>query len=541
MAAPVAPYPGAPLMPHARVVAPVPPMQRPPMYVATAPAPPQAPVYAPTAPPAVAAPVVAPVQAPVTTLASPQPAEDIRVARVAPPLDPNQPGNLEKRLEAAEKEIATLEKEKAKSALPNIKLSGFFQLDHGSFAQDETSRMRLGDIEDGFSFRRARLQALGKLTDFTNFSLEMDFGTVGRPSFQDVWGEQTNLPFFGTLRIGQFRQPTTMDCLTSIRHLEFLERSAPFQAFDPFRRVGIMAYNLSESEMTQWAYSVYGTGFTFFDGVGSAYSTLGDNRFGAQIGDRSGVSFVTRVTHLLYYDEPSDGRYLLHVGGGYNYSQIGGNGNSGTTASTYEARPIPEFFVGDLAGAFTTRSGVPGVLDTGRILSDSFSFYHGELAGNFGAAHFQTEAYFTDLNQRGGPTLHFPGAYVQCGYFLTGETCRYIKTTGVLDYTVTPYSEFFGLGKGRGFGGWGAWEVAFRYSYVDLSTTDINPANQLSNLAGPPPAPDLGTLNSTTVALNWWWNQYARVQFNWIHSIPDYNGFGTAPFDIFATRFQVEF
>jgi hypothetical protein len=31
------------------------------------------------------------------------------------------------------------------------------------------------------------------------------------------------------------------------------------------------------------------------------------------------------------------------------------------------------------------------------------------------------------------------------------------------------------------------------------------------------------------------------MQFNWIHSMPVYNTGGFAPFDIFATRFQIEF
>jgi hypothetical protein len=38
-----------------------------------------------------------------------------------------------------------------------------------------------------------------------------------------------------------------------------------------------------------------------------------------------------------------------------------------------------------------------------------------------------------------------------------------------------------------------------------------------------------------------WWNQYTRVQFNWIHTMLDNNARGFSAMDIFATRFQVEF
>ncbi len=138
--------------------------------------------------------------------------------------------------------ISALESAGKIEKYPIIRLSGFFQYDTGFFSQTPNNMATLGDMQNGSSFRRARLQGLGYLTEFTRYSVEMDFGNAGggRPSFQDVWGEQANLPFFGAIRVGQYRQPETMDSWTNIRHMEFLERSAPFQAFDPFRRVGAM-------------------------------------------------------------------------------------------------------------------------------------------------------------------------------------------------------------------------------------------------------------------------------------------------------------
>lgn len=428
-----------------------------------------------------------------------------------------------------------------KTIFPIVRLSGFFHLDQGTFSQSSRSLDDLGNIQNGVGFRRARLQAVGSLTEFTNYSIEMDFAVAGRPSFMDVWGEQRELPFFGTVRIGQFRQPTTMDALTSIRHLEFLERSLPFQGLDPFRRVGVMAYAMSEDERTTWAYSVYATGFTFFNNGVPSYADLGDTRFATQIGDKGGVSSAIRITHLLYYDEPSEGRYLLHVGGGYNFSDQGGIGTTGGQARAYQSRPIPEFFVGDPTAGLLTSAGTPAVADTGRFLADYFQFYHGELGGSYGPAHFQSEIMATSVKQLGGGNIYYPGAYFQCGYFLTGENVGYNKPQGVLDYNVVPFSEFFGLGRNARIGGWGAWEAAFRWSYLDLSATNIRPSNQLSNSAGPPPSPNPAVVNETTLALNWWWNKFTRVQFNWIHSMPKYNSVGAAPFDIMASRFQIEF
>lgn len=211
-------------------------------------------------------------------------------------IDPDQAGNFDLRLQQSNRLDAG---KGAADSLPIIRLSGFFQLDDGLFSQPQASQQRIGNALDGVSFRRARLQAFGKLTDFTNYSIMFDFAQAGRPSFMDVWGEQEQILFFGTIRIGQFRQPGTMESWTSIRHFEFLERSVAFQAVEPFRRVGIMAYAMTEDERTQWAYSVYATGLTFWNGQETFYSTIGENRNGAQIGDNGGVGFASRLTHLL--------------------------------------------------------------------------------------------------------------------------------------------------------------------------------------------------------------------------------------------------
>lgn len=455
-------------------------------------------------------------------------------------LDPNQVGNIDRRLEHALNRIDAIEGQK--DSLPIIRLSGFFQLDDGLFSQPAASRERIGDAPDGVSFRRTRLQAFGKLTEFTNYSIMMDFAQAGRPSFMDVWGEQEQIPFFGTIRIGQFRQPGTMESWTSIRHFQFLERSVAFQALEPFRRVGIMAYSMTEDERTQWAYSVYATGLTFWNGTETIYSTIGDNRNGAQIGDDGGVAFASRITHLAFYDDLAEDRYLLHVGGGYRYGTTGGSPDTaGGFAKTYRSAAFPEFYVGDATGLGLTGAGTPLVLDTGRVLANDFHDVHLELAGSYGRSHFQSEALLTVVQQFGGPAMMQPAAYIQGGYMLTGEAIGYLKQVGAFDYTVVPYTQFFGTGRHGRIRGWGAWEVAARWSYVDLSNVNLRPENQLSNDPGPPPTPNAGTVHQTTIGVNWYWNRFTKVQFNWIRSMPDYVGYGAAPFDIYGTRFQIEF
>lgn len=412
-------------------------------------------------------------------------------------------------------------------SFPRVRLSGFFHADGGIFSQDDESRALLGDIQDGVGFRRARLQAVGSVSEFTNYAIEMDFATAGRPSFMDVWGEQTHIPFVGNLRIGQYRQPTNMEALTSIRQLVFLERSLPFQAFDPFRRVGAMGYDKSENEMWSWAYGIYRTG-------GFAGAPIGDTRFATDIGDDGGVSFATRLTHLLYYDEAAGGRYLLHVGGHFNYSRLTG---SAAIPPFYQSRAIPEFFVGDPTGGGSTAVGTPFFVDTGRLAADQYNYYGLQLAGQYGPAHIQAEYMGTMVDQIGAPSVYYDGGYVQTGFFLTGENRTYNRMFGVLD-RVVPFTDFFSLGRHSGFCGWGAWELTGRWSYVDLNDPDAAP---IAFSAGPPASPNPGRMNDTTVGLNWFWNEYTKMQFNWIHCFLDNAAAGNSNCDIYAARFQVEF
>ena len=106
--------------------------------------------------------------------------------------------------------------------------------------------------------------------------------------------------------------------MSGFRNLAFLERSLPFLAFVPFRRLGIMSSIESEDEMTHLSYSVFRTG-------GYNNAPLGDDRYGTDFGNVGGYSFSTRLTHLLYYDDVAVDEHLWHVGFSYDYSQLGAN------------------------------------------------------------------------------------------------------------------------------------------------------------------------------------------------------------------------
>ena len=83
-----------------------------------------------------------------------------------------------------------------------------------------------------------------------------------------------------------------------------------------------------------------------------------------------------------------------------------------------------------------------------------------------------------------------------------GEHVPYKRSSGTID-RIKPFHNFSlrRLYCGDDECGWGAWQVAVRYSYLDLSDKDI---------LG-------GVENDVTAALVWYFNDHASLQFNTVY------------------------
>jgi phosphate-selective porin OprO and OprP len=463
---------------------------------------------------------------------------DIELASYQPS-DPRDPGITETEREQKTKTIA-------ETKFPNFRITGFTQLDGGWYSQDPRNMATVGDAQDGVGFRRARLATVGNVAEFTSYMFEVDFATAGRPSFFDMWGEQGNIPFFGAVRIGQYLQPFSVDAMSGFRNLPFLERSLPFLAFVPFRRVGVMASNWSDDERTIWSYSVFRTG-------GFNNAPLGDDRFATDIGDKGGYSFSGRAVQLVQYDPEADDRYLWHIGASYDFSQLGQNDapGSGTTAGGgpspfYQSRVLPEF--GPLGSPEVSQSfgqafaATPIFVDSGKYAATNFNLWGLETVYQAGPFSAQAEWMGTSVNSAVGP-IFYQGAYAEVMYRLTGETRPYDKKLGALK-NVIPYTDFISLKPG-GICGWGAWEVAARWSYVDINNPNSlnghyynSVTNTFTSQTG---GAGNGRLNESTVGMSWFINANTKLQFNWIHAMLQNKAKGFSDADLFVTRFQVAF
>jgi phosphate-selective porin OprO/OprP len=442
--------------------------------------------------------------------------------------------NLETAFDRFQDQLASEQSAK----FPSARLTGFTQLDTYTISQDPLNKATVGDAQNGVGFRRARLAVVGNVAAFTAYMMEVDFATAGRPSFFDMWVEQDNLPLLGALRVGQYLQPFSVDAMSGFRHLPFLERSLPFLAFVPFRRVGAMSSVNTSDERTYLAYSIFRTG-------GFNDAPEGDSRFATDIGDQGGFSFSTRATTLLEYDPIAEDRYLWHIGASYNYSRMTGNTASGAQPF-YQARTGPEFGpIGDGIDTIPATFGPasyasanftpPNFVDSGRYLADSFNLLGVETVYQRGAFSAQSEFMATGVNSVAGP-IWYTGAYGEVMYRLTGEHRGYDKRLASLKNPV-PFTNFISLRPG-GVKGWGAFEIAARLSYVELrNPAKLTPADYIAstNSSGN------GTLTDSTLGMTWWLNYHTKVQFNWIHAMLNNTAKGYSLADSFVTRLQVDF
>ena len=114
-----------------------------------------------------------------------------------------------------------------------------------------------------------------------------------------------------------------------------------------------------------------------------------------------------------------------------------------------------------------------------------------------------TGEYMHNFMQRDGfADTQFSGGYIHASYILTGEHIPYNRTSGTLG-RLQPFENFFLMDR-RGGGkcvGWGAFGVAARYSYLDITDQDVFG----------------GVGESATFAFNWYWTAYSKVQFNLIY------------------------
>ena len=379
---------------------------------------------------------------------------------------------------------------------PTIKIGGFFQADSGWFNQSPLNIASVGDAQDGADIRRARLNAKGNIAENVSYMLDIDFAFLNRTNLADVWLQLNETLPWGDVRIGYFRQPIGLDALTSVTETTFLERNLTL-AMVPFRQIGVELHHVASDLRSTRSISTYRFPTDFRGGY---------------VGDNGGYGIAGRWTCLPFRKQQAD--RLFHFGSAFTFA------DSGNDLVRYASSP--EFFLIENGGAFFAPPDVPSstplFVDTGPVPANNFGMITTELAGIRGPMHYQTETVFLTVNTIGTGRSQFFGTSAQIGYFLTGEVKIYDFQSGVLS-RITPRCPV------RKCQGIGAWEVAARWSYLDLNDDAIKG----------------GRLNDLTLGINWYWNRHTRFQLNYIKAYLDDSGFGDSDAGIVALRAQIDF
>jgi phosphate-selective porin OprO and OprP len=289
----------------------------------------------------------------------------------------------------------------------DIEVGGRLQLDLAIYDED------VATLNDGTEFRRARVFVEGELMEDWEFKAQYDFAEDSI-TMKDAYIRYTGLPS-GSLTIGQFKQPFSLEELTSSKYITFMERSLP-NAFAIGRRVGI-------------GYANFGDRFGFQASVFGQSAGAGDN------GDE-GFGAGARVTFTPLRED----QRLVHLG-----LAISSESPEDDITSAVRFRARPESHVSDVR-----------LVDTGTLSNvDSIGRIGIEAAAVFGAFSIQSEYITTAISRDTGfADYDLDGYYVYGSWFLTGESRPY--KNGAFG-RVSPGADT------------GAWELALRYSELNLN------------------------------------------------------------------------
>ena len=373
-------------------------------------------------------------------------------------------------------------------------IGGRVEQDYVWFDNSPTIDAALGRQEDGFFFRRARIHGAGTMYGVIDLFAEFEAAPVDNIVFQDMWAQLKGIPLLGHFRAGHIKVPLGLENVTSAKYITFMERSAVHDAFQQEYDPGLMAWNYSPDKDWTWAI---------------AWMRLDPNESGRAFGNGrySGVARVTRLTQI------SDRRFL-HNGIGFRYDN-GGVQDPALGIDTIRLRARPELR--------NTRRFV----DTGNLVGGGTSTIVAESAVVLGSFSAQAEYVYNTVHNAttlGGADIgnaNFHGYQVYASLFLTGESRPYDATQGrfgrVLPATnVSPSNGNVFLQ--------GAWEVALRYSHVDLNNSGI----------------EGGLLDTVTSGATWYLNPNTKFMFNHIWARRDVSG-SIGESQLFGTRAHISF
>src|SRR5271167_4675634 len=394
----------------------------------------------------------------------------------------------------------------------SLAIGGLVQFDMGGYFQNPNKNTQFPELNDGVNLRRGRLYFVGKFDDFT-VNVTPDFG--GSPDGTPTLFE-ANVNYTGikpvTATVGYFHPFVSLEDATYPADLLFLERPSIIN-IERSVAAGIQRASLGANVATE-------------DYFASAYLT--GPLFGAQTPDLLNgeqVGFIGRLAARPYHDDDSN----LHAGfSGQTvfHPNINASGTPEVSQTTLTLDDEPEL-----------RIDFNKLVDTGPLSARGASVYGGELGASWRNFLVQGEYYQIGVTQSKlpgvpAPRLGFNGGYVEGSWVMTGEPHPYDAERAA--WARPKVDHPLNLADG----GIGAWEIAARYSTVDLNSNIVPGISQsvTGGVYG-------GQQQIAALALSWYPNDWLRfmLQFQYV-DVNKLNSAGTIQigqrFETIAARAQ---
>ncbi len=372
-------------------------------------------------------------------------------------------------------------------------LKGLFQYDSDSVSGDTTNPATGATLlNDANAFRRKEVNIYGKTPwglDF-NVGYDITYQNGSHAAWIDNFIRYTSASA-GAFRVGQFKTPVGWEETISSSATTFMERALPVQAANMGRRIG-----------ADWTYTGIPNWLLYV-----AYFSGGDLN-----GDNDGHGPAARVVWNPLNSQPGQGSRresnVIHLGIAASREErdatTDGRGIVTNPAARFRARPEANLLGGRLVD--TGNLAFPGNIDR---LGLEGAWIHGPLL-------VQGEYLTFSADPRGKPSYSGNGFYAQGSWVLTGESRPY-KNGSIGN--VKPINDF------------GAFEIALRYSEIDLNDSPVLGGKQ----------------HDWTIGANWYLGQHWKVQANYIraYSTKFYgaplNALADVDPSVFAIRLQAYF
>ena len=409
--------------------------------------------------------------------------------------------------------------------------------DAGAYFQKDNlpSQVTNRDLNSGTNFRRARFGIDGKVFKDFDYALIYEFGGSGAEDtghIQEAWAQYTGWKPW-RIRLGAFEPNIGLQAAVSTSQMIMMERPAPAEVA---RNV---AAGDSRSALQLTGNGVWGEGdsgiatrwFASAALTGNTVSTLNSTGgFATQpFGEQTAI--ISRLSLAPF--SSTDWQAHFGVNGQYVF-QTNDAGVATSPRYPIQLRDRPEL-----------RLDGTRLVDTGAIDTRAASVYGAEFGVSAHQFMLESEYFQYRIDRRittaiGPSNPDFSGWYVQGAWVLTGENRPYNPAEARFDAPKLNYN--FNPAAGT----WGAFELAARYSDLDLNYHDCGAGHAIPAAAAPCfDAVRGGEQKISSVGLNWYLNPAIRFMFDYLHvDVDRFNAAGLQvgqKYDAIAMRSQLTF